>query len=155
VVQQAGGNVDGVAETIAGHFHHLATGERHLQAQQPQARRRAAFAAAGDDAVQHLVHLQGGHHALRRVVEDRHQPVAQGLDEMTPVFDHRRADGVDAVRDDGGRLGIAQGFEEGRAATQVGEQHGAVGDAGHVARQFTCRPCPHTDRPQGRQRLSR
>ena len=74
-----------------------------------------------DHAVEQVVHLHGRRHGHRRGVEDRHQPVAEGLDDAAVVGRHRAAQRIHAMRHHRRGFGIAQRLEQCRAAAQVGE----------------------------------
>ena len=132
MVDQPGGHVDGVAKAVAAHFNHLATGQRHLQAQAAQAGRCAPLAAPDDQQLQLFVHFLRGQKAFGRCVEHRHQTITQCLDQVAAAGRHGARQGGDGVRHDRRGLGIAQGLVEGCAAPKVSKQHGALSDARHA-----------------------
>jgi hypothetical protein len=84
VVQQPRRHVDGVAKAVARHLHHFAARQRHLQAQGAQARRGTPFAAAQTmPSSTSCICIAPARPA--GFVEDGHQAVAQGLDDMALV----------------------------------------------------------------------
>ena len=161
MVDQPGGDIDGVAVTVAGHLDDLATRQRHLQTQHAQAGRGAALTAPRDDGLEHVVHDVGGLGRSGGGFEDGHEAVAEGLHHPPAGLVHRPHHGVHAVRDDRGRLGIAERLEQRGAAPEVGKQDGAFGDLCHSARKFSVDPLdkppstPFSHRMSAAQRLSR
>jgi hypothetical protein len=87
--------------------------------------------ALGDHGFQDFVHLGRSLHRGRRLREDGHQAVSQRLDHRTAVARDRPGKGIDAMRDHRGRFSVAQRLEQRSAASQIGEQDGAIGDLGH------------------------
>ena len=153
VVEQARGDVDGVAEDVARHLDHLALRQPDLELQRDRRprwqRRRAAVAGfflidllvvrrfrlgllGHADARHRVVHVVGGGDAFGRRLEHRHQAVAERLHDLAAVGGDDPGEEGDAARDDGRRVGIAERLVHRGAAAQVGEQHGALQNLGHA-----------------------
>jgi hypothetical protein len=131
MVDQARRDVDGVAEAVALHLDDLAVGHRHLQAQRLEAGGGAALTAHGDQAGECFVHGQRGIQCSGGRLEDGHQTVSERLDQMPADAVHRQPHLADGVRHHRGGLGVAEGFEQRRAAAQVRKQDGALADLRH------------------------
>ena len=133
VVEQARRDVDGIAVAVAGHLDDLAARQRDLQAQRAQARRGAALAAARDDVLERVVHAVGGVERRLRVSNTAIRPSPSVLISLPPHCGTMLRERRDGVRDDRSRLGVAERFVQRRAAAQVGEQDGALGDQRHAS----------------------
>mmetsp|Transcript_59163 Transcript_59163/g.139445 ORF Transcript_59163/g.139445 Transcript_59163/m.139445 type:complete len:253 (+) Transcript_59163:439-1197(+) len=130
MVDQTRRHIDSVAETVAIELDHLTARECHLQPQRQHCRVVEAPRTL-HGALQHVLHALGGAHAVSRRLESGHQAIAQRLDQVAAALQHGLADLADRLRDQAACLGIAQGLVEARAATQVGEEDGALADRGH------------------------
>lgn len=78
------------------------------------------------------MHFFGREDGFLGVVEDGHQSIAQGLDDLAAMIFHDAGHDIDAVRDHRGRFGIAEALVQGGAAAKVGKKHGAVDRLRHV-----------------------
>ena len=137
VVEQARGHVDGVAEAVARHLDDLAARQRHLQAQRRAGRaRRAVLAAARHRCAPATSCISSAAAAPAAELSNTAiRPSPSVLTTWPPCGGDDARQQRDAVRDDGGGLGVAERLVQRRAAAQVGEQDGALQDLGHAERR--------------------